>query len=125
LHDAAGDAVDGVDGADLVRAEAEAAGEFEGEVHVGIVRVYPWVVEKDGEDLVVGDGVQGQEGVREEIDAGLAGEDLGVAGAFSFDGDLVGAGHGRFGQQGCRCLVVNEGQPPPFRVCFAALESTG
>lgn len=94
LHDAAGDAVDGVDSTDLIRAEAEAAGEFEGEVHIGIVRVYAWVVEKDGEDLVVGDGVQGQEGVREKIDAGLAGEDLGVTGAFGFDGDLIGAGHG-------------------------------
>ena len=111
LEDAAGDAVDGVNGADLVVAEAESSGELEGEAGVGLVGNHARVVEEDGHDLVVRDGMQGQEGVREQVDAGLGGEDfLGGDGIGAARG-LVGVGHGRLGQQRGRGLVVDEGQP--------------
>lgn len=64
LDDAACDAVHGVDGADLVGTQTEAAGEFEGEVRVGWGPVDARVVEEDGEDLVEGYRVEGEKGVR-------------------------------------------------------------
>jgi hypothetical protein len=76
LDDAACYAVDGVDGADLVGAEAEASRELEGKVGVVLVGGHTRVVEEDGKDLVVRDGMQGQECVRDQIDDCLGSEDL-------------------------------------------------
>ena len=122
MDDTAGNAVDGVDGADLLGVEAETAGELEGEVGVGAVRHHAGVVEEDREDLVVGNGMQGHDHVREEVDAGLPGEDLAESDGFGRDGDVVGTGHGRFGQQGRRCLVVDERMSPPPWGRLGALE---
>lgn len=61
--------------------EAETAGEFEGEVDggvCGVVRLFR-VVHEDWEELVAADGVEGEEGVDDEVDVRLAGEDFSVA----------------------------------------------
>lgn len=109
LDDAAGDSVDGVDGANLIGADSEAAREAEGEVCVSAVRDLTGVVEKDGQNLIVRDRVQGEEGVRHEVDDGLVGKDLGVAGGLGLgDGVLGSVGVGG-GEEGSGCLVVDKG----------------
>ena len=108
LDDAAGNAVDSVNSTDLVGADAEAAREAEGEVCVGAVGDLAGVVEEDGEHLVVSYRVESQEGVRDEVDDGLVGEDLGVARTLSLGKRVrrfVGAG---LREQRGRCLIINE-----------------
>jgi hypothetical protein len=61
LDNSAGDSIDGVYSANLVRAEAEPTGELEGKMGIGLVGDYPRIVEKDGKDLVVSDRMQGEE----------------------------------------------------------------
>lgn len=53
LNHSTGDAIDRVDCADFVRAEAEAAGELEREGGVVLVRDHTGVVEEHRQDLVV------------------------------------------------------------------------
>ncbi len=61
MDNSAGDSIDGVNGANLVGAEAEPPGELEGKMGIGLIGDYPRIVEKDGEDLVVSDRMQGEE----------------------------------------------------------------
>jgi hypothetical protein len=63
LDDAAEDAIHSEHGADTAAVEAETATEFEGEVGVLFGGDLGWVVQEDGQKLVVGYGVEGQEGV--------------------------------------------------------------
>jgi len=109
LDEAARNAVDGVDGADLVRADSEAAREAEGKVRVGAVGNLAGVVEEDGQDLVEGDRVQGEERIRHEVDDGLVGKDLGVAGGLGLGEGALGSVGAGGGEEGGGCLVVDEG----------------
>ena len=108
LDDAAGNAVDGINSTDLVGADAEAAREAEGEMDVGAVGDLAGVVEEDGEHLVVGYRVEGQEGVRDEVDDGLVGEDLGVARTLSLGKRARRFVSARLREERSRCLVINE-----------------
>jgi len=68
---------------------------------IAVVGDVAGVVEEDGHDLVVGDRVEGQEGVGYEVDDGLPGKNLFHAGWLDLDGDPIGAGQFSLRQQRC------------------------
>lgn len=76
LDQTAGNPVDSKDGPNLPRPQAEASREVDRQPRVLGRVLHDGVVEEDGQDLVKGHGVHGQEAVRYEGDGRLGREDL-------------------------------------------------
>ena len=74
----AADTVEREEKADTLRVDAEATGEFEGEVDIAVLGAI-WlagVVHENWEELIEGYRVEGEEAVGEKINVGLAGKYL-------------------------------------------------
>ena len=68
---------------------------------MGFLRWQAGVVQEDRKDLVVGDGVKGQDGVAEEVEARLGSENLLNGDWLLFDrGSWLGGRHGRLRNEG-------------------------
>lgn len=76
LDEHAGDSIDGEEQTDLIRVDAEAAGESEGEFDMFVVSTLDRIMHENGQKLVVGHRVHGQEGVDNQVDVGLTGKNL-------------------------------------------------